>query len=133
MAGVKFISIHAPRTGSDCWTELHTSYFNISIHAPRTGSDGRPCVNAMYLLISIHAPRTGSDILGVLRRADAVHFNPRSPHGERPNVIAPAADDFCISIHAPRTGSDDFRPSMRSRAFWYFNPRSPHGERQSEI
>ena len=33
-------------------------------------------------------------------------FNPRSPHGERPNVIAPAADDFCVSIHAPRTGSD---------------------------
>ena len=34
------------------------------------------------------------------------NFNPRSPHGER-----------------------HFRPSMRSRAFWYFNPRSPHGER----
>ena len=34
--------------------------------------------------ISIHAPRTGSDRP---RRRDAKkdsHFNPRSPHGERP-------------------------------------------------
>ena len=55
------ISIHAPRTGSDCFKSQGSPRRDISIHAPRTGSDGnrdgfRPC---------------------------AYDFNPRSPHGER--------------------------------------------------
>ena len=80
----------------------------------------------------------------------ATNFNPRSPHGERPdgNLAAiqflifqstlPArgatitaralALALSISIHAPRTGSDEISalaPSDREN----FNPRSPHGER----
>ena len=79
------------------------------------------------------------------------HFNPRSPHGERPHAgnVEQALDN--ISIHAPRTGSDSLsliprwtlahfnprsphgeRPPPRTRRRWaccYFNPRSPHGER----
>ena len=56
--------------------------------------------------ISIHAPRTGSDLSrhGLARLLR--HFNPRSPHGERPR-----SDDGCKKIAR------------------YFNPRSPHGER----
>ena len=57
----------------------------ISIHAPRTGSDAMDYVEYLTAkAISIHAPRTGSDRP---RRRDAKkdsHFNPRSPHGERP-------------------------------------------------
>ena len=34
--------------------------------------------------ISIHAPRTGSDHFRHALQADQRHFNPRSPHGERP-------------------------------------------------
>ena len=34
------------------------------------------------------------------------HFNPRSPHGERPYVDDKAAQLTTISTHAPRTGSD---------------------------
>ena len=34
--------------------------------------------------ISIHAPRTGSDGRGGRGSASTRHFNPRSPHGERP-------------------------------------------------
>ena len=78
-------------------------------------------------------------------------FNPRSPHGERPNYVLTLVEACAfqstlpargatrraglqphrvrISIHAPRTGSDRgnpaFRPSYRN-----FNPRSPHGERR---
>ena len=63
-------------------------------------------------------------------RLQPCNFNPRSPHGERPRSSHPRRRTHPISTHAPRTGSD-FRPSMRSRAFWYFNPRSPHGERRS--
>ena len=78
------------------------------------------------------------------------HFNPRSPHGERPagryrqtvrrhiSIHAPRTGSDsarnqrtptgAISIHAPRTGSD--RVTTFSGFCWSnFNPRSPHGER----
>ena len=57
--------------------------------------------------ISIHAPRTGSDpdsAACCCRILD--NFNPRSPHGERPEQRRKAWALIGISIHAPRTGSD---------------------------
>ena len=132
-----FISIHAPRTGSDVFIPLfERSYFVISIHAPRTGSDclcyERPAITDW---ISIHAPRTGSDIAFGAVTISYCHFNPRSPHGERPRAFCakgrggafqstlPArgatskppktSGGFEISIHAPRTGSDG-RPRWRT-------------------
>ena len=78
--------------------------------------------------ISIHAPRTGSDGGDDRPGRRELHFNPRSPHGERPAQSAfwslsmifqstlPArgatllqdadGNPGRISIHAPRTGSD---------------------------
>ena len=56
---------------------------SISIHAPRTGSDAALRVLRVIRRISIHAPRTGSDTFALQNRALFVHFNPRSPHGER--------------------------------------------------
>ena len=78
--------------------------------------------------ISIHAPRTGSDYRAAQAVANDLHFNPRSPHGERREILATynANSEFqstlpargatrnrksekrsmLISIHAPRTGSD---------------------------
>ena len=56
--------------------------------------------------ISIHAPRAGSDRRAVPTRGRRMHFNPRSPCGERPGFRA-----------LPPTDSD-------------FNPRSPCGERR---
>ena len=125
-----FISIHAPRTGSDVVlaTNLRNLKF-ISIHAPRTGSDDErggiagevaefqstlPARGATFVVgkpfswchISIHAPRTGSDRSAGLPAPVRDHFNPRSPHGERllgHGVAASVLGDF--------------------------NPRSPHGER----
>ena len=80
-----------------------------------------------------------------------LHFNPRSPHGERPGSASAWVQTAQISIHAPRTGSDyharkaalltyAFQSTLPARgATWYrdatrtdegdFNPRSPHGER----
>ncbi len=37
------------------------------------------------------------------------YFNPRSPHGERPNLLQYSPEIERISIHAPRTGSDVLR------------------------
>ena len=56
----------------------------ISIHAPRTGSDWTKAVVDAFVDISIHAPRTGSDYNRSTADAVVDYFNPRSPHGERP-------------------------------------------------
>ena len=79
----------------------------ISIHAPRTGSDNSKENLLTMALISIHAPRTGSDAKQSITSSRARDFNPRSPHGERPNQAGHAPGRLEISIHAPRTGSDD--------------------------
>ena len=61
-------------------------------------------------------------------RACFVHFNPRSPHGERHLALIHSDREKLISIHAPRTGSDSSWGSICA-ATGHFNPRSPHGER----
>ena len=79
----------------------------ISIHAPRMGSDRNIApIDCRTIVISIHAPRTGSDRRKRRRGQRFFHFNPRSPHGERPGEIDAQGNFIAISIHAPRTGSD---------------------------
>ena len=56
-----WISIHAPREGSDIAFTLLKDFFPISIHAPREGSDFFICQWGSGVVISIHAPREGSD------------------------------------------------------------------------
>ena len=148
----------------------------ISIHAPRTGSDGNAATaDATRRTFQSTLPARGATA-GVRQSSRrACDFNPRSPHGERRHgganrergktifqstlpargatvlrvlvflaeyisIHAPrtGSDVFhnCIiihvlqiSIHAPRTGSDAF-PCLAARAYSNFNPRSPHGERR---
>ena len=78
----------------------------ISIHAPRTGSDV-PFVRAAPGLIYFN-PRSphGERRDGEAAAAEWRYFNPRSPHGERRGIRERAAAPTEISIHAPRTGSD---------------------------
>ena len=83
--------------------------------------------NNLRVLISIHAPRTGSDPAITMRTFRVCYFNPRSPHGERPED-APKEAVTTISIHAPRTGSD-VSAIFSLLQLIDFNPRSPHGER----
>ena len=145
------ISIHAPLTGSDPPASLLRSLrrnFNprspygerlalqhrsvgvqaISIHAPLTGSDARQLVRVHRWGISIHAPLTGSDQALSPWTRPKPYFNPRSPYGERLDLL-PLIRGFgkfqstlplrgatevegrevfghWISIHAPLTGSD---------------------------
>ena len=105
--------------------------------------------SALRQEISIHAPRTGSDSrYRCLFRKAAHHFNPRSPHGERPfynldhdtafenfNPRSPHGERLVnskemkafveISIHAPRTGSDDrFLRQGRVRTISIHAPRT---------
>ena len=84
MQPANYISIHAPRTGSDVTPRLVAVVLNgISIHAPRTGSDTRNRRKEGQGNISIHAPRTGSDDVRAGLFREGFDFNPRSPHGER--------------------------------------------------
>ena len=55
-------------------------------------------------------------------------FNPRSPDGERPEIVRRLLETVFISIHAPRMGSDRRHAPNPPRP-GYFNPRSPDGER----
>ena len=78
--------------------------------------------------ISIHAPRVGSDFKGALTENYVLHFNPRSPCGERRTALFITLTYDDISIHAPRVGSDNDLWLGTFDTF-DFNPRSPCGER----
>ena len=106
-AGRLYISIHAPRGGSDFQVLACRHGGGISIHAPRGGSDEpwRGEADARRN-ISIHAPRGGSDKQWIPRNWTAMNFNPRSPWGERQFLDRCGRQRDHISIHAPRGGSD---------------------------
>ena len=85
------ISTHAPRTGSDPERpQPADAHGSISTHAPRTGSDQgyRRAWRRRVQAISTHAPRTGSDRFVAEHPCPVYDFNPRSPHGERPDSQA---------------------------------------------
>ena len=59
-------------------------------------------------------------------------FNPRSPCGERHELVGYTFSSWDISIHAPRVGSDCHRLQC-TLAHRHFNPRSPCGERPPSL
>ena len=105
----------------------------ISIHAPRTGSDGQPHgANAPKFGISIHAPRTGSDVRLSVMTAGVSLFQSTLPARGATDVVQLKVVYRRISIHAPRTGSDSAQ-RQGAPICAHFNPRSPHGERQRKV
>ena len=99
------ISIHSPRMGRDADHQRKAGHRGISIHSPRMGRDVWPDVFSHGTDISIHSPRMGRDAQKRRFAAKPQHFNPLSPHGERPR---------------------GWRVWLRTTDF---NPLSPHGER----
>ena len=122
----------------------------ISIHAPRVGSDDNLGIAGATTEISIHAPRVGSDQFPRVQNRAQIHFNPRSPCGERPaatDVLAELGEfqstlpvwgatwhtgQFGTTISFQSTlpvwgATYAHRHQRRQRAD--FNPRSPCGER----
>ena len=134
VASRKWISIHAPREGSDkqsCKKRCNTCYFYP--RSPRGERRSQRTRRKNWRFISIHAPREGSDACcRRCRQTRAADFYPRSPRGERrakdvaaalgykflstlPARGATAVTDagekaLDISIHAPREGSDPTAP-----------------------
>ena len=130
-----FISIHTPHAGSDGMPRTiyrPSSNFNphspcgerrdcdqdilchgqISIHTPHAGSD----VIALRLrwcnAISIHTPHAGSDPRGRMHRRPVLYFNPHSPCGERPFVMAKALLDFSFQSTLPMRGATVYQTSI---------------------
>ena len=103
------ISIHAPRTGSDTFSPPTSPISSISIHAPRTGSDSCDAYFFAPHVISIHAPRTGSDREQFFPVVPTKHFNPRSPHGERPRAKAVAITSAIFQSTLPARGATSAR------------------------
>ena len=101
-----------------------------------------------YLNISIHAPRMGSDPPHFPSRYMRLHFNPRSPHGERlaaqqaknlqmqfqstlpawgaTNAFSALSSKIRISIHAPRMGSDSTVKAYSNDRIKWSTLREPH-------
>ncbi|SPU26666.1 Uncharacterised protein [Bifidobacterium bifidum] len=125
---VGYISIHAPRMGSDAVPNLDVATLalfqstlpgwgaTIRIQGgcgnrfqstlPGWGATQLIRARDLGLLISIHAPRMGSDFARRIHRLAHSHFNPRSPDGERLSRRYDFFHIWKISIHAPRMGSD---------------------------
>ena len=147
------ISIHSPRMGRDHWIRAWLPLdYSISIHSPRMGRDRKTEEQRERKhMISIHSPRMGRDVGGAAHPPQFLHFNPLSPHGERPSskmivltivpfqstlpawgetgLICPMLWVGQISIHSPRMGRD--LPAVGNGVpRKHFNPLSPHGERQ---
>ena len=99
---------------------------------PARGATTAPPPTDYSIGISTHAPRTGSDLCRLAFRLNPqTHFNPRSPHGERPS-----------GCFVGMSFTTQFQPTLPARGATYrrfgrlwsannFNPRSPHGERRS--
>ena len=169
------ISIHALLAESDNFLTARFTHREISIHALLAESDAWPVGISHHRRISIHALLAESDlslrvsIFGSpsflstlsLRRAtmillpcaaQATHFYPRSPCGERPVGCLVSMPPWCISIHALLAESDTRKVHdwingaisihallaesdlTQDLPIWrrpYFYPRSPCGERQN--
>ena len=92
---------------------------------------GATIILLSYILIinvSIHAPRTGGDRAASMFMASIKGFNPRPPHGGRPNPPTLPSKYTDVSIHAPRTGGD-VHLTLVFTSVHRFNPRPPHGGR----
>ena len=163
-----------PSQGATCCQSQKYAHKYISIHAPLTGSDWRLLRWRLpFQYFNPRSPHRERRQCGRVRRRYTLHFNPRSPHRERPDIkrwhetvqkfqstlpsqgatalpfvlcvcqlfqstlpsqgatesVVQESEQTEISIHAPLTGSD-FLTFRRLIELTYFNPRSPHRERQ---
>ena len=125
---VFYISIHAPRGGSDLqgkgcqcirhyfnprspWGERLRSaehwqlFYGFQSTLPVGGATFWFFQSSFYLLISIHAPRGGSDRHYLILRISVPYFNPRSPWGERRNITSIAGYRITFQSTLPVGGA----------------------------
>ena len=122
-----YISIHAPRMGSDEYRNrriAHGKNFNPrSPHGERL-SDLESGKKTDVFQSTL--PAWGATTSRRLSYYPLSNFNPRSPHGERPSLKTKIAYRFSISIHAPRMGSDSTVKAYSNDRIKWSTLREPH-------
>ena len=73
---------------------------------PARGATAAEAVSGCCRTFQSTLPARGATAQATPPAIAQAHFNPRSPHGERPTWGAKKYASEDISIHAPRTGSD---------------------------
>ena len=153
--GKRYISIHAPREGSDFCRFVIFQVWNVFLSTlPARGATSnffrRMRMGSYFYPRSPRGERQryANGDTSVMRflstlpargatsrrrkncKASKIHFYPRSPRGERRAYDGLRPRKGLISIHAPREGSDT-RPAGVPELLQDFYPRSPRGERQN--
>ena len=107
----RYISIHSPRMGRDPPEGYFVAFSGgFQSTLPAWGETIIDSLRDDVISISIHSPRMGRDPnRGLYGPILAQHFNPLSPHGERPAASAAVHQRLRISIHSPRMGRDERR------------------------
>ncbi len=125
-----YISIHAPRVGSD--VSRPPALPSLKNFNPRSPCGERPTAvktKQHIYAISIHAPRVGSDVCSGCKSYTTANFNPRSPCGERPKwFYYHYRKKYYFNPRSP-CGERHIGQIKEVFRFFYFNPRSPCGER----
>ena len=109
------ISTHAPRTGSDRTATHKRRRERFQPTLPARGATTISLLFCASTTISTHAPRTGSDAELFGGWAAAVHFNPRSPHGERPALSSSAISLVSFQPTLPARGATKHPLWQRTR------------------
>ena len=79
-----YVSIHAPRVGSDGWLFINPVFYYCFNPRPPCGERQKAVIITTRIIhVSIHAPRVGSDPSKNTMEARYDSFNPRPPCGER--------------------------------------------------
>ena len=102
----QYISIHAPRGGSDFWRHsrsCRSGRFQSTL--PVGGATSGYVTELLIPPISIHAPRGGSDEARQDADCQRGNFNPRSPWGERPAQIAGTSAKYLFQSTLPVGGA----------------------------
>ena len=104
---IDFISIHAPRAGSDDVSDQRwTDIYKFQSTPPVRGATNLILTNKPNISISIHAPRAGGDDQAKGDLSALAEFQSTPPvRGATVDVI-PLYGVWAISIHAPRAGGD---------------------------
>ena len=121
-----YISIHAPRRGSDkhhLGQMLQNHNFN-----PRSPQGERPRSEPSRTMLFYFNPRSpqGERPIGFVWYNEKENFNPRSPQGERRKAEIHAPWTRLISIHAPRRGSDSTAKAYSNDRIKRSTLREPH-------
>ena len=124
--GEEYVSIRAPRTGSDPQRRTPTLCIRGFNPRPRTGSDSWRMQRRSARICFNPRPRTGSDSLNSKQASWWSVFQSAPPHGERHGTLIEDGITKEVSIRAPARGATRAGTSGWLRASG-FNPRPRTG------